>query len=386
MTIRTDARRRNRAILIALAVLVLLWLVVRAWDALVPFLFALALGYLLVPLIDRLARAVPRAVAILLVYLVFFGSLLGVGVLVAPPAAEQVRELIRTWPRYSAAFTEYTQDVQQWYQSLDLPADVRTSIENSLRTAAGSVLNAAQVALVGTLRVLSGVFGFIFGLFVIPFWLFYVMKDKDSAVRGFYDLIPAPIRGDVRRILRIASDVLNDYIRGQLLLGVVVGLATTVGLFLVGAPYWLLLGLVNGFTELIPVIGPIIGAVPGLIVAALQGDWGLFAKVGVVYIVVQLAENNLLVPKIQGDSVKLHPAVIILVLVVGGEVAGLPGIIVSVPLAAIARDVFLYLYRRFGEGYRPRDAEAMVPSRIDEDRAAGINPDAIKHRESGVAE
>jgi predicted PurR-regulated permease PerM len=82
-----------------------------------------------------------------------------------------------------------------------------------------------------------------------------------------------------------------------------------------------------------------------------------------------LLENNLLVPKIQGDSVKLHPAIIILVLVVGGEIAGLIGVITAVPLTAIARDVYLYLYKRLGEGYSPREAESQVPSRIDDEAA-----------------
>jgi predicted PurR-regulated permease PerM len=163
--------------------------------------------------------------------------------------------------------------------------------------------------------------------------------------------------------------VLNDYIRGQLLLGLVVGTATTIGLFIAGAPYWLLLGVLNGVTELIPILGPILGAIPGIIIAALTGDWGLLLKVVVVYVLVQLLENNLLVPKIQGDSVKLHPAIIILVLVVGGEIAGLIGVITAVPLTAIARDVYLYLYKRLGEGYSPREAESQVPSRIDDEAA-----------------
>jgi predicted PurR-regulated permease PerM len=358
-----DSLRRNRIILIAIAVGALLWLAYQARGALLPFALALALGYLLAPLIDRLSRVLPRAAAILLVYLLFFGALVGLGFLIVPGVASQVTQLIDEAPRYGERFTGYTRDVQNWYASLNIPAAARTSLENSLRNSADTVLKGAQTALLGTLRALTQAVGFIFGLFVIPFWLFYVMLDKEAARGRFYQLVPRAARTDVRRILRIASDVLNDYIRGQLLLGLVVGAATTVGLLAVGQPYWLLLGVVNGFMELIPVLGPIIGAVPGLIVAALTGDWGLFVKVALVYALVQLLENNLLVPKIQGDSVKLHPAIIILALILGGEIAGLPGVIMAVPVTAIVRDVYLYLYRRLAEGYAPREAEAMVPSR-----------------------
>jgi predicted PurR-regulated permease PerM len=372
LTTRSDQLRLNRIILITLAAVLLLWLAYQARDGLVPFIFALVLGYLLVPLIDLLSRRLPRVAAILLVYLLFFGGLIGLGFLIIPGAAAQVRQLIDSYPVYSERFMSFTRDVQTWYAELNLPDGVRTQIENGLRNAGGGLLTAVETALFGTLRVVTQAVSFIFGLVVIPFWLFYLMKDKDAAVAKFYNLVPRPVRTDVRRILRIASDVLNDYIRGQLLLGLVVGTATTIGLFIVGAPYWLLLGVLNGFTELIPILGPILGAIPGLIIAALTGDWGLLLKVAVVYVLVQLLENNLLVPKIQGDSVKLHPAIIILVLVVGGEIAGLVGVIAAVPLTAIARDVYLYLYKRLGEGYSPRQAEAQLPSRQDDEAAGAL--------------
>ncbi|MDQ2809665.1 MAG: AI-2E family transporter [Chloroflexota bacterium] len=373
---RTDPLRRNRIVLSTLAVVALLGLLGVARGALGPFIFALALGYLLGPLVDRLSRRVPRILAILLVYGLFFGSLIGLGFLVIPGVADQIRDLVRSYPQYGAQVQGYTRDVQTWYASLDLPPQVRASIESALQNSGDNVASIVQTALLGTLRAVTGAVSFVVGLFVIPFWLFYVLKDKDAGVRSFYELIPHSIRIDVQRILRIASDVLNDYIRGQLLLGLVVGAATTVGLLLVGAPYWLLFGVINGFTELIPVLGPIIGAIPGLIIAAFTGDIGLFLKILAVYIVVQLAENNLLVPKIQGDSVKLHPAIIILALIMGGEVGGLLGVIMAVPVTAISRDLFVYLYNRLGRGYTPHDAEALVPSRIDEEAGQAPPPAA----------
>ena len=102
----------------------------------------------------------------------------------------------------------------------------------------------------------------------------------------------------------------------------------------------------------------------------------LVLKVVIVYVVVQQLENNLLVPKIQGDSVNLHPAIIMVALVVGSQVAGFPGLILAVPVAAIMRDVYLYLYRRLTEDYTPKEAEASVPSRYDEDTGEGEEREA----------
>ncbi|HYP42092.1 MAG TPA: AI-2E family transporter, partial [Chloroflexia bacterium] len=225
--------------------------------------------------------------------------------------------------------------------------------------------------------------GFIVGLVIIPFWLFYVLKDKDRGIQAFNNMLPFSWRTDVWRIVRIINGVLSSYIRGQLLLGLAVGVATTIGLFVVGAPYAILLGIISGLTEIIPVVGPIIGAIPGLILAAFHPEgWVMVLKVLAVYALVQQLENNLLVPKIQGDSVKLHPSIIMVALVVGSQVGGLFGLIVAVPVAAILRDVYLYLYRRLTEGYSPNEAEASVPSRQDEHSDIGKKREAEELEEA----
>ena len=180
---------------------------------------------------------------------------------------------------------------------------------------------------------------------------------------AFNNMLPRSWRVDVWRIIRVINHILSSYIRGQLLLALAVGLATTAGMLIVGAPYALILGIVSGITEIIPVVGPVIGAVPGILIALVLGDWLLLLKVVLIYVVVQQLENNLLVPKIQGDSVNLHPAIIMVALVVGSQVAGLIGLILAVPTTAILRDVYLYLYRRLTEGYSPRAAEASLPTR-----------------------
>jgi predicted PurR-regulated permease PerM len=360
-------RERNRLILVALALIVVWWLLSHAWHALGPFIFGLVLAYLMMPLVDLLDKYLPRVLAILVIYLTFFGALTGVIWWLGPLLSREMRELINDAPTYGTRIQEWSAGITQWYNTLPLSPDARESIENGIRNSVGALGSVAQTALVGTFQFVSRATGAIVGFLIIPFWLFYVLLDKEKGIRSFTGMIPAGWRVDIWRILRITNGILGSYIRGQLFLGLIVGIVSTIGMVIVGAPYPFLLGFISGVTELIPVVGPLLGAVPGLILAAFHPEgWLMVLKVLAVYVIVQQLENNLLVPKVQGDSVKVHPAFIMVSLVIGSQVAGLFGLIVAVPVAAILRDVYLYLYRRFAEGYGSKEAESSVPSREDE--------------------
>jgi predicted PurR-regulated permease PerM len=150
--------------------------------------------------------------------------------------------------------------------------------------------------------------------------------------------------------------VFEQWVRGQLFLGVAVGVATFAGLMLLGATvdpifsrFALLLSLVAGVLELLPIIGPIIAAIPAILLAATAGPQQALAAL-VLYTVVQQLENNILVPKIQGDAVELHPGAVMFALVMGGAIYGLLGAILALPITAAGRDVYRYLFRRLSAG------------------------------------
>jgi predicted PurR-regulated permease PerM len=196
---------------------------------------------------------------------------------------------------------------------------------------------------------------FLIGFLIIPIWLFYVLNDQARA-RAFIDKLLSPrIRPDFWNIWGIVNKVFSDYIRGQLILGLAVGVMAGLGLLLLrllgfDVRYILLLALIAGVTELIPIIGPIIGAIPGVLVGFIASDSGPSTGVAVlvVYIVVQQLENNFLVPRIIGESVGVHPAILTVILIAMGQVFGLLGVVLAAPLTAIARDLFVYVYRRLG--------------------------------------
>jgi predicted PurR-regulated permease PerM len=385
---RVTPSERNRLILVTIALLVLWWLFDQARGALGPFLIALVLAYLMSPLVDLLSVRLPRAVSILLVYLLFILLVWAFIAWVNPIVGHQVSDLAGNIPDYRTTAEGWFQQVINFYNSLPISDEVRQSIQDALSSAAGAIGSAVQAAIVGTIRAISSALGFIVGLLIIPFWLFYVLKDKDRGFNAFNNMLPRSWRSDVWRLIRIINGILSSYIRGQLLLGLVVGAAVTIAMLVVGAPYPIILGIISGLTEIIPVIGPVVGAVPGVLLALFHPEgWVMVLKVLIVYVGVQQLENNLLVPKIQGDSVKLHPAIIMVSLVVGSQVAGFIGLVAAVPLAAMLRDVYLYAYRRLTEGYSPREAEASVPSREENRSAIGILTErqiALVSEEPGV--
>lgn len=353
-------RRLGQWLMALLALYAVGWLLVSAAPALRPFIIGLVLAYLLMPIVDRLARRMPRWLAILIVYIGGIGLLAGLIAFILPPTIDQVQQLFATIPDADRLLKMWN-DLVQEYRTL-VPDSLQQPIEQGIRNA----LQTAQTNLAGYLQ---GVGAFIFsqvlnvlntltfliGFLIIPIWLFYVLNDRSKAAALVDRLLPPRARPDFWNIWGVTDDVFSDYIRGQLLLGVAVGTMVGIGLLflrLLGfdVRYILLLAIIAGITELIPIIGPIIGAIPGVLIGFFGGEGGFQVGVAVlvVYVVVQQLENNLLVPRIIGESVGVHPAILTVILIAMGQVFGLLGIVLAAPLTAIARDLFVYVYQRLG--------------------------------------
>jgi predicted PurR-regulated permease PerM len=350
-------RLAARWLLVALAIYVVCWLLWSASPALLPFVIGLILAYLLLPLVNLLDRSMPRWLAILLVYLGGIGAIAGSIAYIAPPVADQIEQLIDSIPSVDR-LQELGNTLLQQYRS-SVPESIRQPFEEGIRNALTTARANIGSYITGTgeflfsqvLRVLNTV-TFLVGFLIIPIWMFYILNDQDKG-RAFIDRLLHPrIRADFWNILGITNQVMSDYIRGQLILGVAVGVMVGVGLLLLQllgfhVPYILLLSIIAGITELIPIIGPVLGAVPGVLLGFFV-DVPTGLAVLVVYIVVQQLENNFLVPRIIGESVGIHPAILTVVLIAMGQVYGLLGVILAAPLSAIGRDLFVYIYRRLG--------------------------------------
>jgi predicted PurR-regulated permease PerM len=183
----------------------------------------------------------------------------------------------------------------------------------------------------------------------------------------------------VWEIARIVDRVFGQWIRGQLFLGVTVGIATFLGLLILNflvdpvfGRFALLLAVSAGILELLPIIGPIIAAVPAVLLALTAGPEAAIAAL-LLYLLVQQVENNVLVPKIQGDAIELHPSAVMFSLVVGGAIAGLLGAILALPVTAAGRDVYRYLFHRLSD--EPADRAGAAVREPDE-----VRDEADQHR------
>ena len=352
-----------------LVVLVVMW---SARSALLPFVVGGVMAYALSPVVDRLARTLPgvngrremvrRGLAVAVIYTTFFGSIGTAAVLLAPTAMDQANHFVEELPNF---IEDARVEVTAWLERTreGMSPEIRTQIERSTSDLSGLVSTAAVEALQRTASMLTGSLGMLFGFAIVPFWMFYAMRDRPTLERNLLRAVPDGTRDDVRNVARMADHVVSRYIRSQLLLGLIVGTAVGAALTLMGIQLSLGLGLWAGITELIPIIGPWLGAAAGLIIVAAT-EPGMLVWVLLVYFVVQQLENNFLVPRIQGHAVDIHPGVIIVLLAVAGAVWGLFGMVVVVPLTAILREVFWYADRRLkGESAAEAFAHSHMGSR-----------------------
>jgi predicted PurR-regulated permease PerM len=343
----------------------ILYVAYGARGALLPFAIGALLAYAMAPIVDRLAAVVPagshrrevyrRGFAVLLLYLAIASAGILAGLAIVPAAADQVTQFVDTLPDTIEAARAQINVWLEEYRN-NVPENIQDRVDVALEDAGTAAADAATSMAQRTVGLLTGTLAVAVGFAVMPFWMFYAMRDRHFVRRNFLDAVPAAFRDDAINLLHIGDRLLGRYIRAQLALGVIVGTAVGISLTLLDVPLSLALGVIAGVTELIPFLGPWLGAIPGLLlVAATEPDKIIW--VALVYFAVQQIENLLLVPRIQGEALEMHPAMILLVLSLGGAAFGFIGLIVAVPLSALLREIFWYVDRRL-RGELPEEALA----------------------------
>lgn len=349
--------------------------------ALLPIIMSIIVAALIFPLVSYIESVLPahsrhprvaRLVAIAVVYAAFIGVMSGFLFLTVQPLYNEAREFFQTAPDI---YDEAQSTVEGWLEDYDrqVPEDVQAQIEEWLRSASGAIGDAALAILTRTLSGITGTVSLVVGLVVVPFLLFYMLKDKEELVGGMYSLLPEGVSRHTRNVLNLVHGVIGSYIRAQLLSATIVGVFVYLGLLFLDVRFALTLGLLAGVLGLIPIVGAYIGAVPGLLVA-LATDPSKLLWVALVYIVVQLVESNVIAPRIQGRALRLHPIFIMATLIVASEIAGLWGVFVGVPLVAVARDIFVYFYYEWSDHGGPSSElevseEPDVPQIADDETA-----------------
>ncbi|PJF48034.1 MAG: AI-2E family transporter [Candidatus Thermofonsia Clade 3 bacterium] len=366
------SRSTARVILVGLTISLIVGLIIVAGSALAPFLIGSVLVYLLLPAVNALDRWMPRWAAILLLYVAGLLVVITLLILLVPSLISQTIRLTINVARPDQ-LEQLMAQIVVWYQT-NVPREFQSPLEQILRASLpGIQANLSTLAtttatfLLGQIRQVFSWLSFVVGLLIVPIWAFYVLNDVRKVRLFINRQLHYRIRADFWNVWSILDRALSAYVRGQLLLALIIGIAAAVSLLVINlAPgmkvdYILPLALWAGIAELVPMIGATLGAIPAVIVTLFVGGLPSALAVLIAFTIIQLVENNLLVPRVIGDSVGVHPAILIIMLVIFGKLFGLLGVIVAAPATAAARDLYRYAYHRLSNR-SPAEARALVLS------------------------
>jgi len=338
-----------------------LWALHRLSSIVLVLILAASFAYVIAPLVElaqrpiRLAgrrRRLSRGAAIAVVYVLIAGSVSGAVALLLPSATEQVNEVIVQAPAYAQSILTWEHGWSRYYGRLRIPLELRQSIDQSVLAAS----QGAAESLRGSVLALVGALSYVPWLLLIPILAFFLLKDAASLRRTIVTALPhhGQLRG--HRLFEELNATLAAYIRAQLLACVLVGTLSGVGFALLGIPYPVLLGVLAGVLEFIPLVGPLVLATVVAVVGALHAPMLALWAVGFLG-VLRLVEDYVIYPRLMRRGIRLHPLAVILAVLAGAELNGVAGMFLSVPTVALATVV----YRHWLE-WRSGDDEVNVLS------------------------
>lgn len=328
-----------------------IWLLKTTGSLLAPFFLALAIAYILRPLVRRLELGpITRTWAIVLLFLPLVGILTAVLLLGIPMLSRQVAGLIEALPGLLQSAVGWAERARADLLRQDLPfvdedvllARLRgltpESVVAYIQARQAAIAQQVWEAVLGAGRGLGALLTLLGYLFLTPILGFYLLRDYERITAWLASLVPVGRRAAVTAFAVEYDRLLSRYLRGQLIAAATVGVLTGLGLWLLGFPYALLVGVVAGVFNVVPYLGLIVSLIPALIIALFTGSFLLsLGKIAVVFAVVQVLDGSVIGPKIVGESVGLHPVWVILALSVSGFFFGFVGLLVAIPLAVLVK-------------------------------------------------
>ena len=342
--------RHWRLISLIVGIIIIVWLLYALRSALLPFASGLVLAYLLLPVISWIERKLPgqgkwqqtkRVSLIIFFFIIILALVAALSYYIATAVINAFLVLVNNAPQYIA---RGLYQLQQWAELFrqQFPPEVQQQVNELLLDAGAAVGEAVRGVFMRGISFIPSTFSLIFGFAALPVFLFYILKDSEKLKNGFYSVLSPQVAEHAKNVVSIIEGVLGRYIRAQLLLGFIVAYLCFVGLLILGVELAPVLAAFAGVTELIPILGPWIGGIAAVIVTlALVPEKTIW--VALLFVVVQLLENTLLVPRIQGGYLRIHPAIVIILLVLGAYIAGFWGLILAVPLTATTIEIYKYV-------------------------------------------
>ena len=345
----TPLKKYWRPVLVLIAIVLVLWLTWISMAVLIPFLIGILLAYLLMPLVRWLENVMPpkakaqktkRILSIIIVFIVFTLLLILFTIYIGSALGAASTVLLDKAPEF---ISQGLGQFNEWLRTFKggLPLTVAAQMETFMAGLGPTAGKFLQDFAVGSMAIIPATVPTILGFFTLPFFLFFVLMDYESFKKFFYDIMPEKAAQRTGDILGIIGNVMGRYIRSTIVLSIIAGVMVFLGLLALGIEHSAALAALTALTQFIPIVGPVIsGLIILVITLALQPHMVVWALL--VFILAQAILNSVFGNWIQGKYMQLHPAVIMVLLVVGGYVAGFWGMILALPVGATVWEIIRY--------------------------------------------
>lgn len=302
------------------------------------FVLGAVLAYLLYrPVLYLESLGLNRGWAIIVVYLILFGSLAALLITAVPAMLTELKSLVASVPQYA----DQIQQAIKGIEAIEIPDKLSATLNKNLNTMEASLYSSISNFFLAFYNFLSKLFAII----IAPILSFYMIYDWDKIREAFLRLLSPGSRREIIILFERIDEVLIGFIRGYLIVSLFVGILTGLVAFILGVSFPVLIGFVAALTNLIPYFGPFLGGIPAVGIAlTVSTRTALYMTIAIV--VIQQVESSIITPKVIGNEIGLHPLLIVFVLLAGGQLFGIWGMLLAVPITAILRELFSWVHLR----------------------------------------
>ena len=327
-------KRLNFIISMAIGLVVLFYVLSKLKWLFIYFSFALMLAYFFDPLYRYfIHKKIPKVLAIIIVFGIIIALLILTIVFLIPSVINQLNILYKEIPNFIENYQNLILSIKPQLSKFINPADVEVLLKENLSELQKGILGFSQSIIIYLSNIVSSV---TFGIVIIPLILFYLMRDMFIFKENLYIFVSKENKKEFKEVLEEIDHIVSGFIRGRIIVCFIVGTLIGVGLYFLNLKFALIIGIVSGVFNFIPFLGPIVGVVLALIFALGQ-PWWILLMIVVLFILVNQLEAIYLNPNILGKGLGLHPLTVILSMLICGQLLGILGVLVAVPLAAILK-------------------------------------------------
>ena len=326
-------------------------LVVIITTVLPPMVFALLLYYLLNPVVNFLSKkGIPRTISIVLTYVVILGIFFFGGARLIPVIQDQAQDLIKQFPKYMDDFQRSIKNILDATPFAASSDQALNSLDKLTKDGLNYLVNNWQDGAKGLGTIFSAVSSTAITLFTGPIIAFFLIQSPHKLYNAVIEMIPPRFRKDASSLIRIANQQLGAFLKGQVIASLLLGLIYWVVFLVLGLQFATVIALAAGILSIIPYIGSFLAFLPGVFIA-FQDSTFMVVKFVIAWFVVQLLHGDLVVPRVMGDKLKIHPITILVVLLVMGDLLGLVGVIFGIPIYSMIKLLVVFTFRKFKQRY-----------------------------------